>query len=583
MLEIVHDLAPGAQLFFATAIDGPGGFARNIRSLREAGCDILVDDFEFDDESPFQDDIIARAVNEVTADGALYVSLAGNSGNLDQETSGTWEGDFADSNQQLPGLTPDSGRIHDFGDARIFNVVTEGVGAGKINLFWADPLGAAQNDYDVFVLNPSGTEVRAAGNTTQNGSQDPYESLGSILPGERIVILLFSGAPRFLHLDTFRGGLSIGTQGRIRGHSCAAKAICVAAVDARTAATWDPAPEWKVEKFSSDGPRRMFFDPDGQSFTPGNWSAAGGTVRRKPDITAADAVETTIAEFNPFIGTSAAAPHAAAVAALLMSHHSADDPNAIRSALLDTALDMQAPGWDENSGAGFVTAYAAAETFSARRRIATATAAPGVGGSEQLDIFIALEATGNENAISFTLEFDASRLEFMEAVTGPDAPLSASFFTNTQDARLGQVGFVFALSPGERVQAGQRRLLQATFQRQSAVRTDLTFAFGDAVLPRIAADVLANQIEATFESSTVAWPATPSPPDILRVLSLTGGRVQLQALGVPGARYVIEVSEDFESWRTITEILSVGETFEYTDNTTDGVPRRFYRTRNAGP
>src|SRR5262249_19645962 len=44
MLEIVHDLAPGAQLFFATAFNGITSFAQNIRDLRTAGCDIIVDD-----------------------------------------------------------------------------------------------------------------------------------------------------------------------------------------------------------------------------------------------------------------------------------------------------------------------------------------------------------------------------------------------------------------------------------------------------------------------------------------------------------------------------------------------------------
>ncbi len=41
--------------------------------------------------------ITAQAVNTVTAAGALYFSLAGNSGSLAKGTSGVFEGDFNDA------------------------------------------------------------------------------------------------------------------------------------------------------------------------------------------------------------------------------------------------------------------------------------------------------------------------------------------------------------------------------------------------------------------------------------------------------------------------------------------------------
>ncbi|HEU0179355.1 MAG TPA: hypothetical protein VFV58_34255, partial [Blastocatellia bacterium] len=81
MLEIVHDMAPSAKLFFATAFTSIESFADNIRALRAAGCDIIVDDIIYFAESPFHDDIVSTAVNDVIADGALYFSSAGNEGN----------------------------------------------------------------------------------------------------------------------------------------------------------------------------------------------------------------------------------------------------------------------------------------------------------------------------------------------------------------------------------------------------------------------------------------------------------------------------------------------------------------------
>ena len=48
-----------------------------------------------------QDGLIAQAVNSVTASRALYFSSAGNSGNVDDGTAGTW-----DQRETLAGLIP---------------------------------------------------------------------------------------------------------------------------------------------------------------------------------------------------------------------------------------------------------------------------------------------------------------------------------------------------------------------------------------------------------------------------------------------------------------------------------------------
>ncbi|HEV3074191.1 MAG TPA: neuroendocrine convertase 1, partial [Thermoanaerobaculia bacterium] len=112
MLEILHDLAPGAALGFATAGPDEATFAANILGLRNTShCDVLVDDVAYLSESPFQDNLIADAVNQVTAAGALYFSSAGNEGNLDAGTSGTWEGDF-NPNGTLAVLGPGAGTTH---------------------------------------------------------------------------------------------------------------------------------------------------------------------------------------------------------------------------------------------------------------------------------------------------------------------------------------------------------------------------------------------------------------------------------------------------------------------------------------
>jgi len=200
----------------------------------------------------------------------------------------------------------------------------------------------------------------------QTGSQNPYETVSTLNVGERIVIVQRTGAAlRFLHLDTGRGRLTISTAGCVRGHNAsgAANAFSVAASDV---ANSFPNPfsggvTNPIELFSSDGPRRIFFDPAGNPITPGNFTSTGGQVLQKPDITAADGAMTSAAVpgFNPFFGTSAAAPHAAAIAALLQSYAPALTPAQDRTALQSTALDIEAAGFDRDSGAGIVMAFQA--------------------------------------------------------------------------------------------------------------------------------------------------------------------------------------------------------------------------------
>ena len=78
MLQIVHDVAPGTSLSFATAFGGQASFATNILALAQAGAKVIVDDVTYFAEPFFQDGIIAQAVDSVVAGGVAYFSAAGN-------------------------------------------------------------------------------------------------------------------------------------------------------------------------------------------------------------------------------------------------------------------------------------------------------------------------------------------------------------------------------------------------------------------------------------------------------------------------------------------------------------------------
>ena len=369
MLELIHDLAPGAELYFATALNGITSFAQNIRDLRAAGCTIIVDDVLYFVETPFQDGqtpgivsttnggVVIQAVKDVTAAGAMFFSSAGNSGNLNDSTSGVWEGNFLDGG--TTGLPPGaSGTVHSFGGPN-FNSLTRD--SGWISLYWSDPLGGSANDYDLFLLNAAGTVVINASTDVQTGTQDPYEIVIPALAGERLVVVKKpSAAARMLHLNTNRGRLAIATAGQTHGHNSttAPYSFGVAATPAQGPFPNAFSAANVVETFSSDGPRRILYNGNGTAITPGNVSSTGGVVLNKPDFTAADGgLVSGAGDFpSPFFGTSAAAPHAAAIAALFKSSNPTLTQQQIKEVMFSLAIDIEAPGVDRDSGAGIVMA-----------------------------------------------------------------------------------------------------------------------------------------------------------------------------------------------------------------------------------
>jgi len=155
--------------------------------------------------------------------------------------------------------------------------------------------------------------------------------------------------------------VSIKTAGATFGHNAGLNTMSTAATywnSARTGTRPFTGAANPNEVFSSDGPRKIFYNPNGTPITPGNFLFAtnGGTTLIKPDIAAADGISTKTPGFLPFFGTSAAAPHAAGIAALIVQAKPAYTPAQIKTAMTATALDSMAPGIDRDSGYGIVMA-----------------------------------------------------------------------------------------------------------------------------------------------------------------------------------------------------------------------------------
>ena len=113
------------------------------------------------------------------------------------------------------------------------------------------------------------------------------------------------------------------------------------------------------ESFTSEGPSTILFEADGTR-------KAVPEVRQTPDIAAIDGTNTTFFgsdsnadgdTFPNFFGTSAAAPHAAAIAALIKEAEPNLTPAQVYNRLQSTAEDIGSPGFDNLTGNGLINAY----------------------------------------------------------------------------------------------------------------------------------------------------------------------------------------------------------------------------------
>lgn len=388
MLQIVHDVAPDASLAFRTGFISAGDFAQGISQLKTAGCKVIVDDITFITEPYYTDGVIAKAVNQVVTNGASYFSAAGNFGKKSYQS--TFAGMPAPAS-----LTTLTGQVHDFGSGNPFQTLNLDPGNYTIVLQWDEDiysLGAAssgtQTDLDIYLVDNFGSTL--FGFNRNNIGTDPLEVLPFTVTfptTARLLITKASGAsnPHFKYI-VFRGKLTSISgypdgASTIVGQANADSAIAVGAVLYSNTQPYGVTPT--VASFSSRG-----------GTTTKDGSSPIGTIRNKPDLSAPNGVNTTVDflsydlegdQFPNFYGTSAAAPHAAAAAALLIQGQQkylghVITPHEIRNLLIATATDMgpvlSADKYDTSSGYGFIQPFAAMQTFASPKPEITSLETP---------------------------------------------------------------------------------------------------------------------------------------------------------------------------------------------------------------
>ena len=324
--EIVHEMAPGAQLYLA-CIDSPA--ALNAAKDFLVGEDVSIANFSVAFFNSARGDGSGAAgspdaiVADAASNGMLWVDSAGNAAQTH------YQGTFAD------GANVD--KFHEFGSGDQANEVVIGSGqTGCVFLRW-DEWPGANTDFDLFLTNPANTVTVAQGVNPQTGTQRPVEQVCFNNTGATAAFHLFiqrfagTGTPR---MDLFTNNGVFDTQYGIASSSILDPGASPSALTVGAICWLNDS----LEPYSSQGPTI-----DG---------------RLKPDIAGQDAVTSGVygafstCGSSGFTGTSAAAPHTAGAAALAKQANPSLTAAQLRSFLLGRAGELGVAGADNLFGAG---------------------------------------------------------------------------------------------------------------------------------------------------------------------------------------------------------------------------------------
>ena len=525
LLEIVHDLAPGAQLAFANA-DTDMAFTQAVNYLA-ASNDVVMDDLSFygeanDGTSPVSSGT-ASALNNPSNRIRAYFTAAGNA--ADEHSIGTYV-DSAVDGTTIGGIT-NSGHLHLFQQTadttdvlglgpEPYNVILlPKNGEAVIFLTWDDPFGAATDNYDLYLVQQSTGRVVASSTDPQNGTQDPAEAIDYVNTGNqdffRIVIqnVQDKTQPKQLNLFSFApecalAGPRLLAPGRHERHNYNTATRSVAA---QSDAGGSPVSVVAVGAICSASAAASGVFPastpdescnDRSNSTIEFFSSRGPTLdgRTKPDLAGIDGVSVTgSGDFdNPFFGTSAAVPHVAGIAALLLqaapclvngTNGSVDTVTArstLRTLILANAVGLSSPVPDNTFGFGRADALASVQktlpvfagttnlTVSGNTPLGASLSAAQIGFSDPNQCpLTALNWTGGcGTAPGSTLNcgFGTTKLSVSASNNGVA-------FSSATDVQITVTNFSLGVSPGAAtVAAGQSASFQVTLAPQGGPFTN---------------------------------------------------------------------------------------------------------------
>ena len=331
--EVVEDMAPQASLYLMKISDEV--------DLQNAVSDALAYGIHIINHSVgwyntnFYDGtgIIADVAADARDNGILWVNAAGN-----EASDGHWQGAFVDV---------DGDALLDFGSGSDF-VDGDGIDEGNriylasgdtVNIYMTwDDWTASNQDYDLYLYDSFGAIVASSTNY-QNGTQQPIEKIeySVTAPGNYEIVIENYDASATPDIEFFAYADSSASlsqhyhppESTIITPANSAKVLTAGAI---YRGNWTTGPQ---ESFSSQG--------------PSNASKYAVSIT-KPDICGPDGVSNYT--YGSFLGTSAASPHVAGAAALLLSENPSRTANDLQSLLESSAIDMGSSGKDNLYGSG---------------------------------------------------------------------------------------------------------------------------------------------------------------------------------------------------------------------------------------
>jgi len=321
--EILHEVAPGAELFFAWYDGTDAAMGEAVEWLLDQGVDIVSHSANGlvgpRDGSAWD----AQLVDDLAAKGILWVNSAGN------EAFSHYQGVFADE---------DGDGFHEFAPGEEM-LALYNAGGVLVFLMWEDDWNQAALDYDLFLYDAAG-EALFSSEDVQSGEvgQEPVEGIQYETGGETVYAAVkaydVDQVDRPVMLDIFTdSGTEVAYPSP--GHSIGPPADALGSLTVGAANWWDDS----LAGYSSQGP------------------TADG--RLKPEISA----PTSVSGFNyggaviddeesGFNGTSASCPHVAGAAALVWQAYPEFGRQDVLDFLLDNVLDLGAGGPDTGYGYG---------------------------------------------------------------------------------------------------------------------------------------------------------------------------------------------------------------------------------------